>query len=43
MGRKPKFEVGMKLEIVEDILDNKYSIGYVARLINGSTSTFVAG
>ena len=23
MGRKPKFEAGIKLEIVEDILDNK--------------------
>ena len=39
MGRKPKFEADIKLEIVEDILDNKYSIGYAARLINASTST----
>ena len=39
MGRKPKFEADIKLEIVEDILDNKYSIGYAARLINVSTST----
>lgn len=39
MGRKPKFEADIKLEIVEDILDNKHSIGYAARLINVSTST----
>lgn len=37
MGRKPKFEADIKLELVEDILHNKYSISYAAGLINLST------
>lgn len=41
MGRKPKFEADIKLEIVEDILDNKYSIGYAARLINLNYSSSI--